>query len=191
MNTHSVAFPLVVAAAIYFFRVVELRTRRETVRGSIRESFTLKLFVLAGTAMFVGGLAEFFLRGRQWSWPTLGLGAACALVSFTVRHQAIAALGKFWSLHVEIRENHQFVCSGPFRWMRHPTYFTMILELLAGALIFQAWWTALGVALIFIPALAQRLRIEESALVEKFGAAYQQYQRTTPALIPYKWPTAK
>ncbi|NDJ15643.1 MAG: hypothetical protein EBY17_31475, partial [Acidobacteriia bacterium] len=41
-------------------------------------------------------------------------------------------------LHVEIRETHQFVRTGPFRWMRHPTYFSMILELLSAAFILQA-----------------------------------------------------
>jgi len=41
----------------------------------------------------------------------------------------------------------------------------------------------------FVPALRQRLKLEERALVEKFGSAYAQYQRSTPALFPYKWPS--
>ena len=59
---------------------------------------------------------------------------------FRLRWAAIAALGKFWSLHVEMRENHEFVQSGPFRFMRHPTYFSMILETAALGLICSAWW---------------------------------------------------
>ena len=109
MNTHSAVFPLIAAAAVYFFRVIELRTRRQTIRGPVKENLTLKLFILAGTAMFSGGLLEFLFRGQRWSWLSLGLGVACALISFTVRHRAIAALGRFWSLHVEIRENHEFL----------------------------------------------------------------------------------
>jgi protein-S-isoprenylcysteine O-methyltransferase Ste14 len=36
-----------------------------------------------------------------------------------------------------------------------------------------------------------RLKLEETALVEKFGPAYQDYQRQTPAIFPYKWPATK
>jgi protein-S-isoprenylcysteine O-methyltransferase Ste14 len=188
MNTHSAVFPLIAAAAVYFFRVIELRTRRQTIRGPIQENLTLKLFILAGTSMFSGGLLEFFFREQRWSWLTLGVGVMCALISFTVRHRAIAALGQFWSLHVEIRENHEFVRSGPFRWMRHPTYFTMILELLSVALILEAWISLLVATFVFLPTLFYRVRIEERALVDKFGDTYRQYQRSTPALIPYRYP---
>ena len=61
-----------------------------------------------------------------------------AVFSFWLRARAIAALGRFWSLHVEIRENHEFVKTGPFRWMRHPVYFSMILELASICLILHA-----------------------------------------------------
>jgi len=74
--------------------------------------------------------------------------------------------------------------------MRHPTYFSMILELSAAALILQAPATFAVVALLFVPALAERVRLEEAALVEKFGEAYRVYQRSTPAVIPWKGPQA-
>ena len=114
----------------------------------------------------------------------------CAAASVVIRRQAIAALGKFWSLHVEIRESHRFVQAGPFRWMRHPTYFSMILELASIGLILNSPWTFLVVNLIFVPTLLLRLRLEEAALVEKFGETYRTYQRTTPALFPYRFPRA-
>jgi len=91
---------------------------------------------------------------------------------------------------VEIREQHEFVRTGPFRWMRHPTYFSMILELLSAAFLLQAPGTLGLVSLLFVPALVERLCLEETALVEKFGDAYRRYQQTTPAVIPWKGPTA-
>jgi protein-S-isoprenylcysteine O-methyltransferase len=173
---------------IYAARMVELRTKRDTIPGPVRETRTLKWFVAVGTLMLVGGLAEFFLRRPAWNLGMFAAGWVCGLGSFAIRRSAIAALGKFWSLHVEIRETHEFVRGGPFRWMRHPTYFSMTLELLALALILQAGWTALVVAALFVPALRARVRLEEAALVEKFGDAYRAYQRSTPAVIPWKGP---
>lgn len=175
---------------IYLARMVELRTKRDTVPGPVRETGTLKRFVLVGTLMFVGGWVEFFLRQPGWNMVTFALGWACGLGSFAIRRSAIAALGRFWSLHVEIRETHEFVRSGPFRWMRHPTYFSMILELSSAALILQAPATFAVVALLFVPALVERVRLEEAALVEKFGDVYRAYQSTTPAVIPWKGPQA-
>jgi protein-S-isoprenylcysteine O-methyltransferase Ste14 len=131
---------------------------------------------------------EFFLRGKVFHWHWLLLGVICSIFSFWLRRQAIAALGKFWSLHVEIRENHEFVQSGPFRWVRHPAYFSMILELVGLTVILNAFYTLLIVPFIFIPVLLMRLRIEEAALIEKFGEAYKEYRKRTPALFPYKCP---
>ena len=42
------------------------------------------------------------------------------------------------------------------------------------------------IPLAFVPAMFLRLRLEEPALVEKFGDAYREYQRTTSAFVP--WP---
>ena len=48
----------------------------------------------------------------------------------------------------------------------------------------NAWFTLAGVFAIFIPTMLTRVRIEERALVEKFGDAYRAYMKTTPAIIP-------
>lgn len=169
----------------------ELRTRRETIPGVVQERWSLRLFFFVGTAIWVGALVEYFVRGNRLDWPWVLAGVACAVASFAIRRRAIAALGRFWSLHVEIREEHQFVQDGPFRWMRHPTYFSMLLELLSVTLILKATLCLVLVPLLYLPALVYRLRLEEPALVAKFGDAYRAYMRTTPALLPHRWPRTR
>ncbi|HZI32519.1 MAG TPA: isoprenylcysteine carboxylmethyltransferase family protein [Candidatus Binatia bacterium] len=191
MNSIPVILPVASLSAIYLARMVELGTKRDTIRGPVRERLTLRLFMLAGTLMVFGSLIEFFARHLKLNWWTFAAGWLCAVSSVVIRRRAIAALGKFWSLHVEIRENHQFVQSGPFRWVRHPTYFSMILELLGFGLIMNAAYTTALVAIIFVPTLIFRIRTEETALVAKLGDAYKNYQTNTPALFPYKLPQAK
>jgi protein-S-isoprenylcysteine O-methyltransferase Ste14 len=191
MNSIQVILPVASVSVIYLARMLELGTKRDTIRGPVRERLTLRLFMLAGTLMVIGSLVEFFARHLALDWWTFAAGWLCAAASVAIRRRAIAALGKFWSLHVEIRENHQFVQSGPFRWVRHPTYFSMILELLAFGLITNAAYTIAVVAIIFVPTLFFRIRMEETALVAKLGDAYRNYQMNTPALFPYKLPQAK
>src|SRR6266516_2720502 len=186
MKTVDELLPLASVVVIYLTRMIELGARRDTTAGAIRERLTLRLFVLAVTLMVAGSIVEFFVRQSTLKWWTFAAGWMCAAVSVVIRRQAIAALGKFWILHVEIRDGHQFVQAGPFRCVRHPTYFSMILELAAIGLILNSPWAFLVVSLIFVPTLLLRLRLEQAALVEKFGEAYRTYQRTTPALFPYR-----
>jgi protein-S-isoprenylcysteine O-methyltransferase Ste14 len=179
-----ILLPPVVTLGLYLARVIELGTRRELVAGKVRENVTLRVFIMLGTLMLVGSMIEYFWLRRTISWPFFGLGVAVAFFSFYIRRQAIAALGRFWSLHVEIRETHELVREGPFRWVRHPAYSSMILEILSMALIMRSWWTALLVYAAFLPTLFARIRIEEKALIEKFGDRYIEFKRTTPALFP-------
>lgn len=179
--------PLISVFVLYAMRMVELKTKRDTVAGPVKENLTFRLFLLGGSVIVIGSIAEYLLAGRGLSWPLFAIGWACGLASFWIRKQAINALGKFWSLHVEIRDNHEFVRTGPFRFVRHPAYFSMILELLAFALVCNAWIMLVLIPLVYFPILALRLRLEEAALIEKFGPAYREYQRTTPALIPRPW----
>ena len=187
MNTLLFLAPIISDLIIVGARFAELGTKRNTIRGQIRESLTFRLFLSAGMVVLIASIAEYVLSGRGVSWPLFGLGWAVAIVSFALRWKAIAALGRFWSLHVEIREEHEFVKDGPFRKVRHPAYLSMIMELLALAMICNARWAFLAVAACFVPVLYMRIRVEEAALIEKFGDAYREYRRTTPALFPRLW----
>ena len=182
--------PVAAATAVTVARMREIRVKRNTIAGKIRERWTLRIFIAVGTVTYLAALAEYFLMGGLPAWGFVAVGSLTALFSFWLRARAITALGRFWSLHVEIRENHEFVKTGPFRWVRHPVYLSMILELASICLILRAWTTLLIVPVIFIPALVARLSLEEAAMIEKFGERYREYRRTVPAIFPYKGPCA-
>lgn len=179
--------PIVSALFIYWLRMVELRTPRDLEKGQIRESVTLRLFVTVGTLMLLGSIAELVWQRPPFRTSLFVAGGLSALVSFALRRRAIRELGKMWSLHVEIRQQHRLVRSGPYRWVRHPAYTSMILELVALGLLLQSRFTTALAFALFIPTLIARIRIEEAALSRQI-AGYAEYQRETPALFPYKLP---
>ena len=176
--------PAITAALLFAERMREVFAKRAVVPGKTQEKLTFNLFMLCGTLIFVGGAAEYYLRNLTLNWVIFVPGVILSVLSFVVRRSAIRALGRFWSLHVEMREGHEFVQTGPFAYARHPVYFSMILELLGVALILGAWFTLAVVLIIFIPTLIARVRIEEAALVQQFGDPYRDYMRRTPAIIP-------
>ena len=111
------------------------------------------------------------------------VGVAVALV---VRLAAIRALGRFWSLHLEIRPDHALVTEGIYARLRHPAYAAIMLEVVAIPCVANAYGM-LGVGLlVYIPLLLVRWRNEERSMVEKFGDRYVQYQRTVSAFFP-RW----
>jgi protein-S-isoprenylcysteine O-methyltransferase Ste14 len=62
----------------------------------------------------------------------------------------------------------------------------MIFELAGGGLVLNAWFTLVGVLLLFIPTVIARIRIEEAALIEQFGDVYCEYMRAVPAVFPIR-----
>jgi protein-S-isoprenylcysteine O-methyltransferase Ste14 len=188
--TFAVVFaPVASAILIYWARISELRARRDVVQGQIRESLTLRLFVAVGSLMLLGSIGEHFWFRLPLSPVLFACGWLVAFASFWLRRRAIRELGKMWSLHVEIRSQHQLVVSGPYRYVRHPAYTSMILELVALGLLLQSRYTSVLVGLLFIPTLVARIKIEEAALAAQLSG-YADYQRSTPALLPYKLPAS-
>lgn len=187
MSLYLRYLPIVLVLTIVLERVRELRTSRESIPGVRKETLSLNLFLLCGTVVIFGCIAEYVWRGMRPAGPLMLAGAVIGIASFVIRRRAIAALGQFWSMHVEVREAHRFVQDGPFRLVRHPVYLSMFLELVSITLVCGAFFTMTLIPLAFVPILLLRLRLEETALVEKFGQAYQEYRRSTPALFPWKW----
>lgn len=82
-------------------------------------------------------------------------------------------------------ENKLMTC-GPFNYVRHPLYATLMLTLPP---LFIIWWQDLLfiVPWILIFLIAKYVvKIEEDGLVRMFGETYQQYREFVPGLIPYK-----
>ena len=104
-----VMVPIASVVLVYLARMVELGKKRDTIRGRVSENVTLRLFMLAGTLMVIGSIFEFLFMHSRLYWPTFLGGWLLALLSFALRRKAIAALGRFWSLHVEIREEAALV----------------------------------------------------------------------------------
>jgi protein-S-isoprenylcysteine O-methyltransferase Ste14 len=80
----------------------------------------------------------------------------------------------------------ELIIRGPYLWVRHPLYSLSIVliwsnpDVTTDRLLFNVLWTTwIYVGTFF----------EETDLVSEFGAAYRDYQRRVPRLIPWRWPS--
>jgi protein-S-isoprenylcysteine O-methyltransferase Ste14 len=113
---------------------------------------------------------------------------AVALVLYAggmgLRWWAVITLGKFFTIDVATHDDHALVSTGPFRFVRHPSYTGLLLA-------FLGFGVSLGntVSLIVLIApiavtLAYRMRVEEAVLRSALGASYEAYCARTKRLIP-------
>jgi methyltransferase len=93
-------------------------------------------------------------------WPMLGV----VLSTMALRYWAITALGRRWMTKVVVIPGLEPVTSGPYRWLRHPNYLAVVLEVAALPLVHTAWITAVVWSTANALVLRARIAVEEAAL---------------------------
>lgn len=115
-------------------------------------------------AFLVACPLEVFALGRPWV-PALAAAMAVVLVAaLALRYWAIATLGERWSTRVVVVPGEPAITAGPYRFVRHPNYLAVILELVALPMLHTAWLTALLASAANAVLLRTRIVVEEAAL---------------------------
>lgn len=111
------------------------------------------------------------------------LGVAVQIAGLALAILARSYLGRNWSGTVTLKQGHELIRTGPYRYVRHPIYTGLLLAFIGSALARNEWRGALAVVLV-LAAFWRKLSIEERWLAELFGESYAAYRRETAALIP-------
>ena len=169
MDLTKIAF-LILLASVGLERVVELQLSRRHQRdlasygaGKHRDP-QYRWMVALHAGVLIGAALEVTLLHR----PFIALLAFSALLLFVLatllRWWVIRTLGIHWNTEVVNSSYLGVVSDGPFRWIRHPNYLGVFVELIALPLIHTAWITAAFAAAGNTFVLRNRLRIEERLL---------------------------
>lgn len=89
---------------------------------------------------------------------------ACFIVLQIARVWVIATLGPYWTTRIITLDSAPLVKRGPYRFIRHPNYLVVALEVFTFPLVFGEIGVALICACINLALLFWRIRIEEAAL---------------------------
>ncbi|WP_409298169.1 isoprenylcysteine carboxyl methyltransferase family protein [Peribacillus sp. SCS-26] len=121
-------------------------------------------WMVAMHASFFAALSlEAYLRGFQLS-PQWKLLFVLFLILQTGRIWALRSLGRFWNTKIIVVRGAKVVKKGPYRFLKHPNYVIVALELLVTPLIFNAFWTAALFTVLNIFMMKTRIPAEEEAL---------------------------
>ena len=101
---------------------------------------TLMLIFVLGFVALLAPILEwaYFKTDTGWTlWTSVGLLLTVGGLSFRI--WSLRVLGKYFTGVVQQVEGHQLVTSGPYQWLRHPSYLGSWVAFLGCAVFLEAW----------------------------------------------------
>ena len=119
-----------------------------------------------------------------WVWA---VGIVAMVAGTVLRLWAVHALGAQFRRVVAVSPDQPVVTTGPYRWVRHPSYTGALLIFGGFGLALANAWSVL--VLVVLPTLAylRRIRVEEAELEAVLGERYTAYAAGRARLIPSVW----
>jgi len=180
--------------ALLVFVVGELTIRIATTRNRAKGTteWGSLVVVIAGFGLGIGGGV---LIATHVLWAAIPVGRLALFVAgiafmvggLALRAWSVIALGRNFTVYVQVRDEQPVVDSGPYRLLRHPSYTALLLVCLGIGLALSNWLALLVVVVLPTVAILWRIRVEERALLAGIGEPYRRFAATRKRLIPWVW----
>lgn len=184
----SVIAYLALLLLVALLRIVELQISRRHQREMVAHGAAkvsdprFRWMVLLHTGVLVGAAVEVVFLHRPFIPVLAALCFVIFLAANVVRWWVIRTLGEHWNVQIMNSTGLGVITTGPFRYVRHPNYAAVFVEMLVLPLIHTAWITAIAGSLAHIVVLSQRLSTEERVLFS--DAQYRAAMAGKPRFLP-------
>lgn len=187
-------YTIIFVGVIVISRVPEVistnrwRPRRDpTARPADRGSFVV-MSIVSGGGVILGCILALVWRAAAIPWhrPQVTIaGVAVILLGAALRWWAILTLGRYFTYYVAVRSIQSVVRTGPYRFVRHPSYTAILIMLLGVGLALANWASFVVMFAGGLVGLLYRVNVEERALLDALGQPYSDYMRHTKRFIPF------
>lgn len=171
--------------ALYWF-IASRTTAKTKTRESMLSSLPRNLVLALAGALLYGRWFSIGLLGRRFVAPLPSvwlagvlLTAAGLALAFWARYH----LGRNWSGQITLKEGHTLICTGPYRYLRHPIYSGILVAIVGTALTVGRYRALLAVVLAFL-SFWWKARQEDAWLARAFGEEFERQRRRTGGLLP-------
>jgi protein-S-isoprenylcysteine O-methyltransferase Ste14 len=161
----------------------DVMDRREKLRLMI--SLTGLALVPLAYLVLAGWFGEPGFGRRAFVPAVAWLGVVLAVMALIMFHLTHKALGRNWSVSLQMREGHKLITDGVYARIRHPMYTAFWLMALAQACLLPNWVAGLSGLIGFGTLYLLRVGPEEEMMVESFGEEYRAYMGRTGRLTPW------
>jgi methyltransferase len=147
----------------------------------IREPHFPWLVTFHGVTLVAAGAEVLFLHRPLI--PALAIPMATIFVlSNVLRYWVIRLLAGLWNVQIMDSSRVGIVTSGPYRWVRHPNYVGVVMEVFSLPMIHTAWITAVVGTAVYMEILRRRIEIEDRVLMS--NPAYRLSMGEKPRFFP-------
>ena len=173
----------------YYRRKAELGGREDDVDVREEKGWVYRVRTM-GALLGYGAMLAYLIYPPLVAWGQVDVpsgvrwaGAGAVLLMLPAIYWLFSSLGKNVTPTVSIREEHQLVTEGPYRYIRHPLY-TFGFIAMVGMAVLAANWFILAMLLVAMTAIFARTQQEEEKLIERFGDEYVRYMERTGRYLP-------
>ena len=188
-------FFLGLVGAVGACRLIEMRLSRRHQRAMAADGAAplpervFPAMVALHTGILAAAVIETLVLGRPFIAVVAIPAVALVALANALRFWVIASLGVQWNVRVVASTPALgVVTGGPYRFVRHPNYVAVFVELCALPLVHGAYLTAAAGALLHVLVLRHRIGLEESVLLA--DDSYRRAFDRKPRFIPWPWPTS-
>jgi len=171
MSVFYAVMLLVIAERLSELFIARRNTRRLLEKGGIEYGAGHYPAIVLLHAGWLVALLVLVPHGRPPNWWFLGPFLAIQ----PLRYWIIATLGERWTTRVIVLPGVAPVQTGPYRFIRHPNYCIVALEILLLPLAFDAWLVGLVFTIANAAVLKHRISVEEMAIM---GAGSQNLEQS-------------
>jgi len=151
--------------------------------------WTLAVVSIAYILLIFTTLFEFFVFPAVLNSALSLYGLFLFIAGFLLRLWGIKTLNHQWTVHAvgasKIKEIY-LVKSGPYKYIRHPIYLGVILEVISIPLMWNTYFAFLLALALNVPLQIIRAYLEEKTSMRRFGEDFNRYIKETPAFFPYR-----
>jgi len=180
---YTLLVALVALGRLFELRIASSNRRRLLAWGGVEVAPGHYPWMVAlHTALLISCPLEVWFLRRPFVPLLAGSMLVLLVVAAALRWWVISTLDGRWTTRIVVLPGVAPVTGGPYRFLRHPNYLAVILEIFSLPMIHTAWLTALVFSLADALLLRVRIRAEEAGLSRVSG--YEAALADRPRLIP-------
>lgn len=168
-----------------------LRRRRNAARAatSVDRGSLLIVVLCAITAFAIAILAAAEVPAAlvPGGLITFSIGLLIMCSGVFLRWWSVKTLGRHVTCTIVTSPDQPVITTGPYRFVRHPSYLGLILALTGIGIMQENWLSIAALVLVPLTGIIYRIHVEENALSTALGDAYTSYASRRKRLIPLAW----
>jgi protein-S-isoprenylcysteine O-methyltransferase Ste14 len=197
MNTFGTIFEIVNFSVLGAFLMSEIlinvlkRGDKSSSNAKIGKISNAMIMIVGLSSIVLGTAIGFLAKFMNIRWlfsPNYfisSIGLLLIIIGVVIRVSAVLTLNKYFTVDVTILNDHRLIRSGVFKYIRHPSYFGLLIAVLGLGITMVNWLSTIVLVVPHAIIILLRIKEEERALEEHFGKDYEAYERNTKRLIPF------